>query len=108
MFRIPLPGTDASLLLSPRWGELSTTWQVVLLALIVAVPLLLVVILYRYELHLIKRGAAALLLGLRVVALLLILFLLGLQPVYASTHTEEFPGRVLIAVDRSDSMDVTD
>src|SRR5205823_3038760 len=36
------------------------------------------------------------------------LFLLGLQPVYARTHTEELPGRVLIAVDRSDSADVTD
>ncbi len=108
MHRIPLPGTDASLLLAPRWGELSPLWQATLLALLVLVPLALVVLLYRYELRLIKRGAAVALLGLRLIVLLLILFLLGLQPVYARSHTEELPGRVLIAVDRSDSMDVTD
>jgi hypothetical protein len=108
MHRITLPGTDASLLLSPRWGELSAFWQVALLVLLVAVPVALVVLLYRYELRLIKRGAAIGLLALRLVVLLLILFLLGLQPVYARTHTEELPGRVLIAVDRSDSTDVTD
>jgi len=108
MHRIPFPGTDASLLLSPRWGELSTFWQWTLLGLIVAVPLLLVVILYRYELRLIKPAAAVLLLGLRLVVLVLILFLLGLQPIYARTHTEELPGRVLVAVHRSDSTGVTD
>jgi hypothetical protein len=108
MHRIALPGTDASLLLSPRWADLSTFGQVSLLALLLGVPLLLVVLLYRYELRLIKPGAAVLLLGLRVIVLLLILFLLGLQPVFARTHTQEFPGRVLVAVDRSDSMDVTD
>ena len=55
-----------------------------------------------------SRAPPSLLLGLRVIVLVLILFLLGLQPVYARTHTEELPGRVLVAVDRSDSMDVTD
>jgi hypothetical protein len=108
MHRITLPGTDASLLLSPRWGELSPFWQVTLLVLLVAVPVALVVLLYRYELRIIKRGVAVGLLALRLVVLLLILFLLGLQPVYARTHTEKLPGRVLIAVDRSDSADVTD
>jgi hypothetical protein len=108
MHRINLPGTDASLLLAPRWGELSPFLQVALLLLIVAVPVALVVLLYRYELRLIKRGVAIGLLALRLIVLLLILFLLGLQPVYARTHTEELPGRVLVAVDRSDSMDVTD
>ncbi|HEX5273350.1 MAG TPA: hypothetical protein VFW33_22795, partial [Gemmataceae bacterium] len=108
MHRIALPGTDASLILSPRWADLSPFWQVTLFALVLGVPLLLAVMLYRYELRLIKRGAAVLLLGLRLVVLLSILCLLGLQPVYARTHTEEFPGRVLVAVDRSDSMDVTD
>jgi hypothetical protein len=108
MHRIALPGTDASLLLSPRWADLSTFWQATLLGLILGVPLILVVMLYRYELRLIKPGAAVFLLGLRLIVLLLILFLLGLQPIYARTHTEELPGRVLVAVDRSDSMDVTD
>jgi len=108
MHRITLPGTDSSLLLSPRWGELSTFWQVALLVLIIAVPIGLVILLYRYEMRLIKPGAAVGLLGLRLIVLTLILFLLGFQPVYARTHTEELPGRVLIAVDRSDSMEVSD
>jgi hypothetical protein len=108
MHRISLPGTDASLLLSPRWGDLPPLLQVLLLVLAFAVPLALVVWLYLYELHLIKRSIAVGLLVLRLVVLVLILFLLGLQPVYARVHTEELPGRVLIAVDRSDSTGVTD
>src|SRR5437588_770427 len=97
MHRISLPGTDASLLVSPRWGELPPLLQVMILVLAFAVPIALVVLLYRYELRLIKPGAAIGLLALRLVVVVLILFLLGLQPVYARTHTEELPGRVLIA-----------
>jgi hypothetical protein len=108
MHRISLPGTDASLLVSPRWAELPPLLQVAILVLAFVVPLALVMLLYRYELRLIKPGAAIGLLALRLVVVVLILFLLGLQPVYARTHTEELPGRVLIAVDRSDSIGVTD
>src|SRR5262249_17628325 len=38
----------------------------------------------------------------------IILFLVCLQPVYARDRTIGLPGRVLVAVDRSDSMDVSD
>jgi hypothetical protein len=108
MYRISLPFTDASVLLSPRWGEYSTPVQVALLALVCLVPAGLVLWLYRYELRLVKPLTALGLLLLRLVALALILFLVGFQPVFARSHVHELPGRVLIAVDRSGSMDVAD
>jgi hypothetical protein len=108
MFRIPLASPDSSLLLAPRWGELHGFWQVVLLALVGGVPLALVIWLYRYELKLVRRRTAAALLALRLVVLLVPLFLVGFQPIVSHTTTEELPGRVLVAVDRSASMDVAD
>jgi hypothetical protein len=108
MHRIALPFTDAYLLLSPRWGDLSAPVQVILLGLVCLVPAALVVSLYRYELRLVNAGVALALLLLRLLVVALILLLVGFQPIFARSHVEELPGRVLIAVDRSDSMDVTD
>jgi hypothetical protein len=68
MYRIPLPFTDAYLLLSPQWASLSRTAQVALLVLLILVPTGLVVWLYRYELRLVRCGVAVLLLLLRLVA----------------------------------------
>src|SRR5262249_27693096 len=48
------------------------------------------------------------LLLLRLIVLLFVLTLVCLQPVLARHTTEELPGRVLVAVDRSDSMDIAD
>ncbi|HZY89917.1 MAG TPA: vWA domain-containing protein, partial [Gemmataceae bacterium] len=107
MFTLRLRPFDADLLLTPQWGGPPLLkWG--LLLLVCGVPLALVVWLYRYELRLVPRLTALGLLGLRVVALVLILFLACLQPIYARSRTEGLPGRVLIAVDRSDSMDVAD
>src|SRR5262249_16307566 len=64
--------------------------------------------LYRYELRLVPRSAALVLLGLRVAVLALIVFLVGFQPVYARDVKFDLPGRILVAVDRSDSTDVAD
>ena len=72
------------------------------------VPVVLVLWLYRYELRLVRRRAAVCLLGLRLVAILLLVFLICLQPILARSSSEELHGRVLIAVDRSGSMDVAD
>jgi hypothetical protein len=108
MFRIPLPFHDAALLLIPRWGELAPPAQIGLHLLIVLVPLALVLFLYRYELRLVSRVTAAALLGFRVLSLALVLFLVLLQPVESSEVRTPLPGRVLVAVDRSDSMDVAD
>jgi hypothetical protein len=95
------------LLLSPRWGELHGPAQVLILLLFL-VPPLLVLGLYRYELRLVQRGVAGLLLSLRLLALGFLLLLVGLQPIIERSRTEELPGRVIIAVDRSASMDVRD
>src|SRR5712671_3938706 len=104
MFRISLLSNDSTLLLIPRWGELGTALQVTLLALMAVVPGLLVLWLYRYELRLVRRSAALIFLTLRLLVLVLLWCVVGLQPIVARFSTEELPGRVLVAVDRSNSM----
>src|SRR5207245_1748217 len=64
--------------------------------------------LYRYELRLVRPWAARALLTLRLAVLLFLLFVVCFQPIVARSVTEELAGRVLIAVDRSASMDVAD
>jgi hypothetical protein len=108
MLRIPWPNSDASLLLTPRWGELAAYLQVSLLAALCLLPVLLILWLYTHELKLVSKVTATGLLMMRLTVLFLILFLVLLQPVAASEHTDKIPGRVLIAVDRSDSIGVTD
>jgi von Willebrand factor type A domain len=95
------------LLLTPRWNDypLHVQFGVLLLA---ALPILLVLWLYGYEMRLVKRSTAIRLLTLRLFVLAFLLFIALLQPIVVRTTTEEFPGRVVIAVDRSDSMDVID
>src|SRR5262249_43545344 len=57
MFRLALPWPDTSLLLTPQWsGLVSPVLQALLLLLVVAVPLGLVLWLYRYELRLVSRA----------------------------------------------------
>jgi len=107
MFTIPLPWPQTQLLLTWRWtnSPLAVQGAIILLAL---VPLLLVLWLYMYEMRLVKSGMAIVLLSLRVVLLTFLLFVALLAPILVHSTTEEFPGRVVIAVDRSDSMDVAD
>ncbi len=109
MFRISLPFLpDAHLLLTPQWPGLPPTLRILLLCLLCTTPIALVLWLYRYELRLVPRSVASVLLGLRLLVLALLLFLVCLQPVYAQDRTDGVPGRVLVAVDRSDSMEVAD
>src|SRR6202043_1032726 len=61
-----------------------------------------------YELQLVPGAVALGLLFLRLTCLVVLLFLVCLQPVFAHDHTTPLPGKVLVAVDRSDSMDVAD
>jgi hypothetical protein len=108
MFTLPLPWPEASLLLSPPWAGLPPAVRWILLAALVLAPLALLFTLYRYELRLVSRLTAVVLFSLRLVVLLLVLGLVCLQPIYAREHKHELPGRVLIAVDRSLSMDIRD
>src|SRR5262245_38703583 len=108
MIRIPLDDGDQVLLLAPRWSTLEAGWQLGLLIALLLVPALLVIWLYRCELRLVSRVAAAGLLALRMLLLALLATVIGWQPVIVQEETGELPGRVLIAVDRSASMNVAD
>src|SRR5438093_8385843 len=108
MFRIPLPGDNNVLLLTPRWGDLQAPWQVALPALLFVLPVGLVLWLYRSELRLVGRGMAAGLLAVRLLLLVLLWAVICWQPMLVHEFSEDLTGRVLIAVDRSRSMEVTD
>lgn len=108
MYRIPLPVPDTTFLLSPRWGDLSSPLQLSLWLLACLLVAGLVIGLYRSELGLVGRFLAIGLLLCRFAVLTILLFLICLQPIVARSSTERLPGRVLIAVDRSVSMDIAD
>jgi hypothetical protein len=108
MYRFALPFTDTSLILSPRFGDHSIVVQVLFLFLACLPPLLLIGWLYRYELLMVRRSVAHLLFGLRLLSVSLLVFILTFQPVAARTTSETLPGRVVVALDRSDSMTIAD
>jgi hypothetical protein len=108
MFSLRLPFDLGDVLLTPQWAGLHPALQLGLIAAVSFVPLVLVLWLYRYEMQLVARSTALGLLCLRVTVLALLLILVCLQPVYGRTRTEGLPGYVLVAVDRSESMDVVD
>src|SRR5262249_3114698 len=106
MLRIDLPFSDAALLLQPRLSESSLALQI--LAVVVGLmPIVLVGWLYRTELRLVRPMVARGLLVLRLSVVGLLLVLIGFQPVFARTVPETVPGRVVVALDRSDRMGVT-
>lgn len=108
MYRIPLPFPNTSLLLSLPWDHWPIALRGLLFLLCLLVPIGLVLWLYRYEARLVRPRTAVALMGLRLGALLMLLGLALLQPVIARQTSEELPGRIVVAVDRSDSMEVTD
>ena len=105
--RFPL-GDDTYLILSPRWADLGLAWQGALFALFFLVPVALIVWLYRYELRLIRRWHASGLLGLRLLLVASLWAVVIVQPTVSHFESEHVPGRVTIAVDLSQSMDVAD
>ncbi len=105
---ITLPSFPGELLLTPQFAGLSPALRFGLIAVVCVVPVALVLWLYRWELRLVTRLTALLLLGLRLVVVVLLLALVCLQPVYAHDRTLGLPGRVLVAVDRSDSTEIAD
>jgi hypothetical protein len=93
--------------LSPRW-EGASPLGVLASIMLALVPLVLIFLLASYESRLVTPPTAVRLIGLRVFVLLLILFLVLCQPVVAWPQREKPREVVVIAVDRSGSMDVTD
>jgi hypothetical protein len=108
MIRIPLPGKDAAILLLPRWGEFGTAGQAAMLLVLVLAPVILALWLYRYELRLVRGRTATILLTLRLVLLFLLSAIIAFQPVVAHFSTGTDKGLILVAVDRSASMEVAD
>ncbi|MFO0878109.1 MAG: hypothetical protein U0840_12230 [Gemmataceae bacterium] len=108
MISIPLPWPDSSLLLSLPLASQALWLRLVAALLLVGLPVVLLITLYRYELRLVTRLTALVLLLLRLTALVLVAGLVGLQPILARDHGTELPGKVILAVDRSSSMDISD
>jgi hypothetical protein len=107
MFRIPFPFTDTTLVLTPPLESLPGWAQILLGVLGLGVTAGLLIWLYSYELKLVRPLTATGLLALRAVALALLWFVI-MQPVISRPTSEKLPGYVLIALDRSDSMGITD
>ena len=108
MFAFALPGSDASLLFSPPFGGLATGVRVLAVLGIFGLGFALLVWLYRTETKLIPRRFAIPLLVLRSLAFALVLATLLFEPVLSKTVREDVPGKVVIALDTSDSMRVSD
>lgn len=87
-------------------GTADLTWLAGL-AVAAVVAAGLIVWLYRYERRLISPSLGWMLLGLRLAAVALICLAL-LEPVWISEINRERVGRILLAVDVSDSMDTVD
>lgn len=77
------------------------------LAVVCAVAVGCIATLFRYEQQLISRQLGVTLLTLRLLLVLVLLFTL-LEPVWTWSYDEETSGRVLIALDSSESMDTRD
>ncbi len=108
MTAVPIPFTEATLELAPPAGAWPSAVGFGLGVLAVPLAVGLMAWLYRRELRLVSRRVALVLLVLRVAAVLVALVTLLFDPVVARVKTEEVPGRVLVAFDRSDSMRVAD
>src|SRR5262245_43301042 len=107
MFRIPFPFTETTLVLTPPLESLPAWAQIGLGVLGLIATAGLLIWLYSYELRLVRPMTATGLLALRAVALALLWFVI-MQPVISRPTSEKLPGYVLIGLDRSDSMGVTD
>jgi hypothetical protein len=107
MYRFDLPFTDTFLLLHPRFSDRAAVVQIFLLAACL-IPIGLVGWLYRYELRLVRPIVARILLVLRLLVVSMIIVVIVFQPVAAHSTSETLRGRVVVALDRSDSMGVVD
>jgi len=108
MYRIELPIIDGFLLLTLPFGTLSRWLQVTALVSIIGLLGYLVFRLYRLEASYVPRPWARCLLVLRMAMIAFVLGIIGLQPILRHVVKQTIPSHVLIAIDRSDSMNITD
>ena len=107
MYRLTLPLTDISLVLTPPFESMPGWLQIILAIIGLGFSGALLIWLYSYEVRLVRPLTALGLLGLRALVLALLWFV-ALQPVLSRPASEKLAGRVLIAIDRSDSMSIAD
>ena len=107
MVRIPIPWLNSEFFLTAPLSGVSVAVQFGVIVFFAALLVGALIGLYRYELRLLHRGRAAFLLSVRTV-LLLFLWLLVLQPAVSRSMSEQLPGAILIGLDLSDSMLITD
>jgi hypothetical protein len=107
MYRLAFPFTDSALVLTPPLESVPVWLQVLFGVAGLGATLGLLVWLYSNELKLVRLPTALSLLVLRAVALALLWFIC-LQPVISRPSSEKIDGRVLIALDRSDSTGIPD
>lgn len=105
---LPLPLTDAMLRLTLPFPSSSFLLRVWLLVCLVCFLIGFVVRVQRRELKTLSRDVSHWLLGFRLTVLIAIAFTIAADPTLIRTRTEDVPGRVLVAIDQSDSMRVTD
>ena len=108
MYHIPFIFSNRSLVLTPRLGDWPGFLQGALLLLALGGILFFLVRIYRQELRLLRRSRARLLLSLRCLVYTFIYLVLFTRPVLRHTTTVNIPSRVIVALDRSDSMSIND
>jgi hypothetical protein len=108
MISIRVPLTSAWLDFALPFVGLPTWARAAAAAFLAAFLAVLLARLYRYEMRLVPRRLARGLLALRVGTVAAVFLTLCFEPALRKTSTHEVPSRVLVAVDKSDSMRVTD
>ncbi|VTS05649.1 Uncharacterized protein OS=Singulisphaera acidiphila (strain ATCC BAA-1392 / DSM 18658 / VKM B-2454 / MOB10) GN=Sinac_7527 PE=4 SV=1: VWA_2 [Tuwongella immobilis] len=108
MASVTLPLTDASLHLAPQLSNASLTVNFLIFGLGFGLLMMLAGVLYRYELRLIAPSSARMLLGLRCLGLAILWAIIWLKPVVQRPSSETLPSQVVIALDRSSSMQTVD
>jgi len=90
-----------------RFIVLETSWSLWTSAFIGALAVEIVIALFQWEKQIVDRGLGRLLLGLRLLAVGLVLLIL-VQPVLAWTQQRKIERRVVVLVDDSESMQLVD
>lgn len=108
MLTLPIPLTSTRLDFTLPFGFLPVSLQVVVSLTMLAGLFILLAWLYRLELRRVGLRAAWCLLGLRLAAVATVFLALSGSPVVVRPVREAVPGRVVVAVDLSNSVRVAD
>jgi len=105
---IPLPFTASIFEFSPPLADWPVGLQVAVALLAIALGFAVLIALYRFEMRRIARPFAYALFALRALLVFTVLFAVLFDPQIVKLRKENVPGRVLLAVDTSESMGMID